>query len=565
MSQFTFAEDLFLDRKEGILTFTKAPQYVLVCKAGVVLTFKDLMTFLGQYMQVDQRAPEKHFAPGVTTALQDLGVLAKPHAEEEPPVPTKPTVQEKPPPQEKPRVPQPAVIATPSAVPAEPPRKPAEKVNDALAAIKRDILGELGRAGVDAIARGQFDDTIRGMVTNIGKELTPRQILPQISKAEHDKKDRNDRVAQAALATQAFGQRMKLSEEELFLLAKVALIHGLKEQDRENLPVIKRNLLSDKPSPSFSKRLIHTYQEIGQWLARQKVDDEVTDAIKKSQFIYHPHTASDLTREAVVLAVTDAFLALKEGGEKLLIIEEILADRLRQTAPQGPLPVENLPALIEESCYNEYRAACLQGFSGGDHCAFKRLDRNHCSLVIFDVSGHDEEASRIRDAIVAQLPLFKNPEDPSLFTTQINQYLLNGGYPEDRFVSLLYGVIDLKGDFFHYANAGHNPPYLLRNNQILSVKKGDLLLNVAPTEYATHTLPLNREDCLVFYTDGLTEARKNEGANELFGMDRLAATLATHNVSSMKAKRAVSTILKVVSDEGFKIEDDITVQVYRHL
>ena len=37
------------------------------------------------------------------------------------------------------------------------------------------------------------------------------------------------------------------------------------------------------------------------------------------------------------------------------------------------------------------------------------------------------------------------------------------------------------------------------------------------------------------------------------------------DVSAMKAKRAVSTILKVVSDEGFKIEDDITVQVYRHL
>ena len=33
----------------------------------------------------------------------------------------------------------------------------------------------------------------------------------------------------------------------------------------------------------------------------------------------------------------------------------------------------------------------------------------------------------------------------------------------------------------------------------------------------------------------------------------------------MKAKRAVTTILSTVADEGFQVEDDITVQVYRHI
>jgi serine phosphatase RsbU (regulator of sigma subunit) len=108
------------------------------------------------------------------------------------------------------------------------------------------------------------------------------------------------------------------------------------------------------------------------------------------------------------------------------------------------------------------------------------------------------------------------------------------------------------------------PPYLIQNNKITAIQDNDLLLNISPYEYTNYRIKLATNDSLVFYTDGLTEA-KNKDSDELFGTGRLEQTLSKKNISTMKAKHSVKTILKVIRDEGFTIEDDITVQVYRHM
>ena len=126
-------------------------------------------------------------------------------------------------------------------------------------------------------------------------------------------------------------------------------------------------------------------------------------------------------------------------------------------------------------------------------------------------------------------------------------------------------IIDLRSDSFRYANAGHHPPYLVRNKQVLAVRQNDLLLRISPYRYTNYRLKLRQDDSLVFYSDGLTEARNKAGNGETYGTSRLETSLAAHNLSGMRAKRAVTAILKAVADEGFNIEDDITIQVYRHL
>ena len=84
----------------------------------------------------------------------------------------------------------------------------------------------------------------------------------------------------------------------------------------------------------------------------------------------------------------------------------------------------------------------------------------------------------------------------------------------------------------------------------------------------TAEFPLDPGDALVFYTDGLTEAvneKASEGRKELFGHRRLEDAIASRQIGALKAKRAVESILAAVRDQGFQIEDDITVQVYRHV
>ncbi len=632
MSQVTFSQNLYFDRKHGLLTFEKVPGAILVCRSGLGFTLQELLKFLNKYVRTEKEDLPHRMTPQVASVLIAAGLIQpvpkKDHQEapeadqtkieeeqhveqagpateqvavvqpvgsgaeaeleipeppEPPPLaeeaqapevqaqtesPPAPDLQEEssgqdtqPEPPPPPPDPEPTVAQTVAARPVN----PSQKVGVACSAIRDKIFPAVQARGIEAVASGEFDETIRNVVSDLYRELKPRQVLSQLGKVQEEgRANRGDRVAQATVATQAFGQGLQLTEEELFLLAKSALIYALKEHERENLLVIKRNLLSDRPSPSFRKRLAQSYQQVLLWLKQQNVDPHIVGLIDRSRFIYYLEPSSDLTPEVLALGVADAFFALKDGGERFLIIEEILTERLRRVVATTDVPLEIVPRLITDSCYNEYRASCRSDLGGGDWCAFTKIDKYRRALLIFDVSGHDEEASRIRQAIVDFIPTIKRPEDPAAFAGAINEYMLENEFPDDRFVSLLYGVIDLKEDRFLFTNAGHTPPYLIRDDRATPVKQSDLLLNIAPCPYQTHELAIKQGDCLVFYTDGLTEARKRSG-DELFGSARLEQTLVNRKLAALRAKRAVETILKAVNEEGFSVEDDITIQVYRHL
>ncbi len=556
MSKFKFKENLYFDRRNSLLTFTKSKGKVLVCKSGVTATFDDLLSFLNRYIQVDNNHPENYFSKDVQKALQNVGIFKQQDASSEEAPPAGPPKQE----------PVEQTVESPppkTAQPATPAPSPSKKVKAAIGSVKSEILSKLKKIGPEAILKGQCDETINNIVQDVCKTVKPRQVLTEISKSIKENEP-EDKIAHAALTSQAFGTNLNLSEEELFFIAKSALVFGLKEKDRQNLPVIKQNLLSEKPSPSLAKRLKQSYHEIGRWLQQQKAEPEIIKTINSSQFIYYQTPVATLNPHATILGVTDGFLSLKNKGEKLLIIEDILTNRLKNIAPNTSFNATRIPELIQESCYNDFRSPHLKELSGGDHCEFKRLNRHLFSILIFDVSGHDEKASQIRDTLVAHLPKIKSKTNPAQFTNECNNFLLQGNVPEDRFVSFLYGVIDLANDAFIYANAGHNPPYLIQNNKIIPIKENDLLLNISPYNYTNYKIDLHQNESIVFYTDGLTEAKKHE-SNELFGTDRLEKALSENKINEMKAKRSVAAILNVIKDEGFTIEDDITIQVYRHL
>ena len=67
---------------------------------------------------------------------------------------------------------------------------------------------------------------------------------------------------------------------------------------------------------------------------------------------------------------------------------------------------------------------------------------------------------------------------------------------------------------FTYANAGHNPPLLLRSRtqEIERLEKGGMALGVLPeNQIKERQVTLQGGDCVVFYTDGLTDALSPQG------------------------------------------------------
>jgi sigma-B regulation protein RsbU (phosphoserine phosphatase) len=129
-----------------------------------------------------------------------------------------------------------------------------------------------------------------------------------------------------------------------------------------------------------------------------------------------------------------------------------------------------------------------------------------------------------------------------------------------RFVTFCYARIDLAAGKLTYANAGHNPPLLIRaNGAIDKLSPGGTVLGVfAESTYEQGDFALRAGDRLVFYTDGITEGR-NAAGDEL-GEEGLAASASVHRTLGADAMLA-AMLRDIEAFNGGTYEDDATLIV----
>ena len=115
-----------------------------------------------------------------------------------------------------------------------------------------------------------------------------------------------------------------------------------------------------------------------------------------------------------------------------------------------------------------------------------------------------------------------------------------------------------------YVNAGHNPPFLIRNksNKIKLLKSTGYVLGVVKdAELEDGEVKLRKGDIFVFYTDGVTEAM-NEN-NEQFGEERLKKViLKNRKLSAQKMIRKIQNEVKTFTGKRPQF-DDLTLMVLK--
>jgi hypothetical protein len=136
---------------------------------------------------------------------------------------------------------------------------------------------------------------------------------------------------------------------------------------------------------------------------------------------------------------------------------------------------------------------------------------------------------------------------------------LKSQFTDSRFVTAVLGEFDLKAGRLRYVGAGHPPPVLLRRGKAVRALAGGRRTPLgvpAPTPVAQERLEPG--DRILFYSDGVTEARDEHGA--LFGLERLVDLVERHAQDGLPIAETARRISHAVRDhQGGPPSDDATL------
>jgi sigma-B regulation protein RsbU (phosphoserine phosphatase) len=204
----------------------------------------------------------------------------------------------------------------------------------------------------------------------------------------------------------------------------------------------------------------------------------------------------------------------------------------------------------------------------GDYFDYIRVDDERLGVAIADVSGKGVPASLIMAICrsVLRAEAARNPS-PADVLRKVNRQL----YPdikEDMFISMAYLILDHHRDSITLARAGHDAPLLYKQQSetVTPVKSPGMVVgidsgNVFDRLTVDFAISLERDDCLVLYTDGVTETLNAEG--DEFGLDRVIQAVRAR--ANDGAQAIVKKIIQDVRDFTGSLpqNDDITLIAIR--
>jgi serine phosphatase RsbU (regulator of sigma subunit)/pSer/pThr/pTyr-binding forkhead associated (FHA) protein len=210
-----------------------------------------------------------------------------------------------------------------------------------------------------------------------------------------------------------------------------------------------------------------------------------------------------------------------------------------------------------------HNAACRT--VGGDYYDFFAYPNGHVAMVLGDVSGKGMPASLLMMGLQARVQnLLDEPDSLAQAMTRINR-ITSANCPSNRFISFFMCILDAATGELTYANAGHNPPVIVRSDGSHEVLEGGgPVLGIIPSiEFQQYKARMNKGDIFAIYSDGVTEAATP--GDEEFEIENLAKTLAAH--ANKNAKTMIEEVNKALTawTAGAPPADDITLIVARLL
>lgn len=261
--------------------------------------------------------------------------------------------------------------------------------------------------------------------------------------------------------------------------------------------------------------------------------------------------------DQATIAIENSRLIAKSLERERLMREIMVAQEMQKRL---------LPQQLPRLAGLEIDAVSTPAFEvGGDYYDFVQLDQTKLGVVVGDVSGKGVSAafymSEVKGIFQALSRLHTSPKQ---FMLKANEALL-GSIDKRSFVSLIYAVIDAKTGFLQLARAGHCPMLLVSGEHVRYIRPNGMGMGLSGMTLFGETIEeesiqLRRDDVCIFYTDGVTEARRGE---DEFGYERLLDTaLKAKRKSPAEIKEDILAEIKNFTNSQVS-HDDLTLVVLK--
>ena len=203
---------------------------------------------------------------------------------------------------------------------------------------------------------------------------------------------------------------------------------------------------------------------------------------------------------------------------------------------------------------------------GGDFYDFFRIDPEHIGVVMADVSGKGIPAAIFmavsRTLIRAIGTQGLTPEE---CINKANELLCMES-ANNMFVTVFYGIYNVKAGELRYCNGGHNAPCIIHSDgrtELMKVEPNFIVGALGGMTYKGEKTTLEKGETLLLYTDGVTEA-VNPSMEE-YGEQRMIDTLSTQTAHT--CRETIDGLLQNVRDFAGEAEqsDDITILALKRL
>jgi sigma-B regulation protein RsbU (phosphoserine phosphatase) len=242
-----------------------------------------------------------------------------------------------------------------------------------------------------------------------------------------------------------------------------------------------------------------------------------------------------------VLARVQAHLALRhlqaelEAANRKMARELTLAGEVQATFLPKSLPV--LPGWDIAVTLKPARQ------TSGDFYDLHLLSDDKLGLLVADVVDKGVGAALYMALSWALIRTYVDefPDQPERVLSEVNRRMLSDTHSEE-FVTVFYGILDVRSGLLTYGNAGHHPGLLFRARPgapVQRLARTGMVLGISGDEHwRRDTVELALDDVLVLYTDGVTDAEDGQG--HFFGQERLIrAVESRRDLSAAEIRDAV--------------------------